>query len=525
MLILEANHIEKSINDRKLLDVTHLQIHYEDRIGVVGRNGSGKTTLLSILAGEIEADKGEVKTSASRYFLPQLKETDTFRSGGEITKSYIDKALAMKAEILFADEPTTNLDTHNIKELEKHFSRYRGAIILVSHNRYFLDQICTKIWEIEDGEVKEIHGNYTSYVKQKELLRRQQQEEYEKYITKKKQLERAVTIKEQKAQKMIKPPSKQMGTSESRIWKMQHATKQKKMHQNIKALETRVEKLERVKKPKDYPAVKMKLSNQDQIQGRNVLRVKDLSVSFGNHVLWTDASFTIKGGEKAAIIGNNGVGKTTLLKQILERVPAVTISPAAKIGYFSQNLDTLDTHVSILENVMSTAIQDETTVRTVLARLHFYREDVYKEVQVLSGGERVKVAFAKLFVSDYNTLILDEPTNYLDIDAIEALEELLINYEGAVLFVSHDCRFVQNIASKIIELSDQKVIEFLGSYKAFRERSQETERDYMKEELLKIEIKLTQMISEMNDEASNELEKEFQMLIHKRNQLRNQVNN
>lgn len=266
-------------------------------------------------------------------------------------------------------------------------------------------------------------------------------------------------------------------------------------------------------------------SNQDQIQGRNVLRVKDLSVSFGNHVLWTDASFTIKGGEKAAIIGNNGVGKTTLLKQILERVPAVTISPAAKIGYFSQNLDTLDTHVSILENVMSTAIQDETTVRTVLARLHFYREDVYKEVQVLSGGERVKVAFAKLFVSDYNTLILDEPTNYLDIDAIEALEELLINYEGAVLFVSHDCRFVQNIASKIIELSDQKVIEFLGSYKAFRERSQETERDYMKEELLKIEIKLTQMISEMNDEASNELEKEFQMLIHKRNQLRNQVNN
>ncbi|UAC49882.1 Vga family ABC-F type ribosomal protection protein [Bacillus aquiflavi] len=524
MIVLEANHIEKTIKDRKLLDIKQIQIRYKDRIGVVGRNGSGKTTLLSILSGETEADKGEVKTNASRYFLPQLKETDTFKSGGEVTKSYIDKALATKAEILFVDEPTTNLDARAIEELEKHFIRYRGAIILVSHNRYFLDQVCTKILELEDGKIKEYIGNYTSYVEQKEMLRRKQQEEYEKYIAKKRQLERAKKLKEQKAQRMIKPPSKRMGTSESRIWKMEHATKQKKMHQNIKALETRAEKLEHVEKPKELPPIKMNLLNCEQIQGRHMISVKNASVNFDNHLLWKDAFFVIKGGEKVAIIGNNGVGKTTMLKQILERVPAVTISPVAKIGYFSQNLDILDSQESILENVMSTSIQDETTVRTVLARLHFYRDDVYKEVNVLSGGERVKVAFAKLFVSDCNTLILDEPTNYLDIDAVEALEDLLINYKGAVIFVSHDSRFVGNIATKIIEISQQKVTGFTGSYKEFKERNQQTERDNIKDELLKVEVKLTQIISELNGESSDKLEQEFQMLINKRNSLRNQLN-
>lgn len=523
VMILEAKNIELTIKDRKLLDIDQLYIHNMDRIGVVDRNGSGKTTLLSILSGEIEADKGEVMTTVSRYYLPQLQKMDTFKSGGEITKCYIDKALATKAEILFADEPTTNLDARSIEELEKHLIRYRGTIVLVSHNRYFLDQICTKIWEIEEGNIKEFIGNYTNYVEQKELLRRKQKDEYEKFITKKRQLERATKLKEQNAKKMIKPPSKRMGTSESRLYKMEYATKQKKMHQNIKALETRVEKLENVKKPKELPAIKMNLPNGEQILGRNVVRVKNLSVNFEDHVLWRDASFVIKGGEKVAIIGNNGSGKTTLLKQILLRVPKVSISPAVKIGYFSQKIDILENKKTILENVKSTSPYPEDIVRTVLARLHFFGEDVYKSIEVLSGGERVKVAFAKVFLSDMNVLVMDEPTNYLDIETVEALERLLMNYEGTVIFVSHDSCFVDNIATKIIEISQQKVTEFTGSYKEFKERNQKTEHDYIKDELLKVEVKLTQIISELNSKSSGKLEQEFQMLINKRNNLRNRL--
>lgn len=322
---------------------------------------------------------------------------------------------------------------------------------------------------------------------------------------------------------MIKPPSKRMGTSESRLYKMEYATKQKKMHQNIKALETRVEKLENVKKPKELPAIKMNLPNGEQILGRNVVRVKNLSVNFEDHVLWRDASFVIKGGEKVAIIGNNGSGKTTLLKQILLRVPKVSISPAVKIGYFSQKIDILENKKTILENVKSTSPYPEDIVRTVLARLHFFGEDVYKSIEVLSGGERVKVAFAKVFLSDMNVLVMDEPTNYLDIETVEALERLLMNYEGTVIFVSHDSRFVDNIATKIIEISQQKVTEFTGSYKEFKERNQKTEHDYIKNELLKVEVKLTQIISELNSKSSEKLEQAFQMLINKRNNLRNRL--
>lgn len=236
------------------------------------------------------------------------------------------------------------------------------------------------------------------------------------------------------------------------------------MHRNTKSLETRIDKLNHVEKIKELPSIKMDLPNREQFHGRNVISLKNLSIKFNNQFLWRDASFVIKGGEKVAIIGNNGVGKTTLLKLILEKVESVIISPSVKIGYVSQNLDVLQSHKSILENVMSTSIQDETIARIVLARLHFYRNDVHKEINVLSGGEQIKVAFAKLFVSDCNTLILDEPTNYLDIDAVEALEELLITYEGVVLFASHDKKFIQNLAEQLLIIENNKVKKFEGTY-------------------------------------------------------------
>ncbi|TCP29952.1 pleuromutilin/lincosamide/streptogramin A transport system ATP-binding/permease protein [Scopulibacillus darangshiensis] len=524
MIILEANHIKKMIGDRELFAIEQVRIQSGDRIGLVGRNGSGKTTLFNVLTGVLEADEGAVVTTARHYLLPQLKKTNHLKSGGEVTKGYIDKALAAKPDILFADEPTTNLDIDHIQELEQHLKRFQGAIVLVSHDRSFLDQICNKLWELEDGELTEFNGNYSYYLDQKELLRKQHQGKYEKYVEKKKQLERAKQIKEQKAVKMIKPPSKSMGTSESRIWKMQHATKQKKMHQNIKAIDTRMEKLEKVEKPKELPMVKLDIPNEEAIKGRTVVRVKKLSAGYGDRVLWKDASFAVKGGEKVAIIGKNGSGKTTLLKRILDHPVEVTHSPAAKIGYFSQNLDILNKEISILENVKATAVFPEELIRTVLARLHFLQEDVFKPIEVLSGGERVKVAFAKVFLSDMNVLVMDEPTNYLDIDTVEALEKLLIDYKGTVIFVSHDRRFVGHIATKVIEIEEQNIIEFTGPYQEYLESKQKKGHDDRQDQLLRIETKLTEVIGRLSMEPpSEELEIEYQAVLAERNQLKEKL--
>lgn len=442
-------------------------------------------------------------------------------SGGEKTRFKLAEGFQDQCSLMLVDEPTSNLDIEGIELITNTFKEYRDTFLVVSHDRIFLDQVCTKIFEIENGYIREFIGNYTNYIEQKEMLLRKQQEEYEKYNSKRKQLEQAIKLKENKAQGMIKPPSKTMGTSESRIWKMQHATKQKKMHRNTKSLETRIDKLNHVEKIKELPSIKMDLPNREQFHGRNVISLKNLSIKFNNQFLWRDASFVIKGGEKVAIIGNNGVGKTTLLKLILEKVESVIISPSVKIGYVSQNLDVLQSHKSILENVMSTSIQDETIARIVLARLHFYRNDVHKEINVLSGGEQIKVAFAKLFVSDCNTLILDEPTNYLDIDAVEALEELLITYEGVVLFASHDKKFIQNLAEQLLIIENNKVKKFEGTYIEYLKIKDKpklnTNEKELKEKKMILEMQISSLLSkismEENEEKNKELDEKYKLKL------------
>ncbi|MFA6881777.1 MAG: ATP-binding cassette domain-containing protein, partial [Aminobacterium sp.] len=206
------------------------------------------------------------------------------------------------------------------------------------------------------------------------------------------------------------------------------------------------------------------LSNAETFKGRVILRIEDVSGVIEGRILWDKASFHIYGGEKLAIIGPNGSGKTTFIKKIINRDKGITVAPSVKIGYFSQNLSVIDLKKTILENVRSSSRQNETIIRTVLARLHFFRDDVYKQAHVLSGGERVKVALAKVLLSDINTLILDEPTNYLDIHATDALESLLKEYEGTVIFVSHDRRLVENVATKVCVIENKKmnIVAFLS---------------------------------------------------------------
>lgn len=521
MTILEANHLKIYMKDRLLFETEKLQIQAEDRIGIVGKNGSGKTTLLEALTGKHNIDSGTVKAYVTVTLLPQLKNMDSTKSGGEVTQDYIKAAIAENPALLLADEPTTNLDTSHVEWLEKIFSRWQGALLIVSHDRTFLDKTVTKIWEIADGKINEYIGNYTAYSEQKELEQRQHELAYQKYEQQKRQLEEALDEKMKKAERATKKP-KNVSASEASITgaKPYFAKKQKKMQKTAKSIETRLSKLEKVEKLKKAAPIKMKLPNEQQFKNKIIIRAANIPGKFGKRVLWNQTSFHIKGGDKLAIIGPNGSGKTTLLKKIISGETGITISPAVKIGYFSQKLDVLKEEKSILDNVKETAIQDEAFIRTVLARLHFYREDVYKPISVLSGGERVKVALAKSFVSDMNTFILDEPTNFLDIEAVEALETLLEAYEGTVIFVSHDRTFISKVATKIMEIKNKEIIHFEGSYEDYQQYEPKMERDSLEDQLLVLNTKITEVLSKLSIEPSQELEDEFQKLLKEKRELK-----
>src|SRR5690554_6358797 len=353
MILLEAHNIKHYVKDRLLFDFPELRIHKEDRIGFVGANGSGKTTLLNVLAGEVVAESGNVIRHVHIELLPQLKRTDTTKSGGEVTQEYINKAFIHDQGILFADEPTTNLDEQHIEWLEKKLKEWQGAYVIVSHDRAFLDATCETIWEIEDGKLKVYSGNYSEYMEQKSRELEHQRSEYEKYESKKRQLEEALKLKEQKAEKATKKPKK-VSSSEAKITgaKPYFAKKQKKLQKTGKAIEKRLEKLEKVEKVKEEVTVKMDVPNAELVKNRIILRVEDVIGKVGKRVLWKKASFYVRGGDKLAIVGPNGSGKTTLLRKIVSQDdPGVNVSPSVKIGYFSQNLSILEVQKTILENV------------------------------------------------------------------------------------------------------------------------------------------------------------------------------
>ncbi|SHN30858.1 pleuromutilin/lincosamide/streptogramin A transport system ATP-binding/permease protein [Gracilibacillus kekensis] len=526
-MLLEISNAHLAVAARTLIEIDHLEIHKGDRIGLIGKNGSGKTTFLQAILNNEMFEKGEVNIFTTIDLLPQLKQQIGSKSGGEITQNYIQQAFTLKHELLLADEPTTHLDKQHIEWVEKTFKHWQGAFVVVSHDRSFLDTVCNKVWELDQQRITEYKGNYQQYQKQKKLELLHHQTEYEKYQSKKQQLERALRLKNEKAARATKKP-KNVSTSEASITgaKPYFAKKQKKLQQTSKSIETRLEKLEKVDKPYEEKALKMSLPQQEKISGRTIIRVENLDGRIGNITLWEKANFHVKGGDKVAIIGNNGSGKTTLIRKLLNQSNEVQFSPSCQIAYFKQDLSILNSDTSILENIMADSLYKETLIRTVLARLHFYREDVHKKVDVLSGGEKVKVTLAKIFLSNSNTLLLDEPTNFLDIEATEALEQLLIEYEGTILFVSHDRRFVERVATKIVEIKEKKMISFDGDYREYLlNRMVPTEHDDTKDKLLAVETKITEVLGRLSIEPSEQLEKEFQDLLKKKQRLSNRRNN
>lgn len=521
MPVLEIHELKYYIQNRLLLDLSQLKVFENDRIGLIGRNGSGKTTLLQALSGKMNTSKRNISQHVQVELLPQLKQVETVKSGGEVTQDYVQQALMSQAGLLLADEPTTHLDLTHIKWVEEKLREWHGALIIVSHDRAFLDALCTSIWELDKGKVKIYKGNYTDYTTQKEIELNQAAQAFDMYQQEKKHLIEAMRQKEEAAKRATKKP-KHLSSSEARIkgTKTYYSNKQKKLRKSVKAIKSRLDSLDEVKKVTELPPIKMDLPHSRRFKNKVILRADHVEGRINDRILFKSANFYMHGGDKLAIIGENGSGKTTLIKKIMAREKGITLSSAVKIGYFAQDLNILNEEKSILENVQSSSSHDQTLIRTVLARMHFFEDDVYKPVKVLSGGERVRVALSKVFVSDVNVLVLDEPTNFLDIESLEALESLLSSYEGSLIVISHDREFINGIANCLLEIRDQELHYFKGTYQAYQSRKGQVDSDTGETDLLLLETKITDVLSRLSIEPTDALEKEFQELMKKKRGLK-----
>ena len=521
-ILLEAGSVELSFGPRTILEIKELKIYDGDRIGLIGENGAGKTTLLRVLSGEREPDAGTVRRFSEIAVIRQMGDADgesdarlrsefdaqEYReglSGGEQTRRRIAAALSMRAHLLFADEPTTDLDAEGAAQLRRELAAYDGAMVLVSHDRSLLDALCTKIWHLEDGKINEFPGNYTDYRAELERRRAFQQFEYEQYRGEQARLRASIQGNRERASQMKKAPTR-MGNSEARLHKLDSRQISEQLHKARRQLESRLSHMEVKERPREDAAVRMELGASRPVAAKAALEVRGLRLRAGEKSLLAGAALTLPTGTRTALVGPNGCGKTTLMRALAGRAAgdgrllvgeaegssdrAIRFNPAVRVGWFDQShQSTLDPGRSALENVMRQSAHAESDVRTVLARLNLRGDDVFKPVGVLSGGERGRVALAKLLLSEANLLLLDEPTNHLDVFALEALQEMLSGYRGTLLFVSHDAAFSEAVATRFARFEGEKLVSFEETQARQAEREQ---RDRAAEQAL-LEISVLQM--------------------------------
>lgn len=509
MQIMNAQHIHYSIGDRTILDIKELTIHHRDRIGLIGKNGEGKSLLLNYLVGNTD-ETPIVDFFGSVGFFQQLNHHIEFGdswnhlSGGEKTQAKLDEIFHQNHDLLFLDEPTNNLDWNRIEDLEARLKAFKGAFLIVSHDRKLLDAVCTKIIDLNNGEITEYKGNFSDYEEAKNLKVKQQYEEHESYLKEKKRLTDRMRQKEQQAKGMRKPPAR-MGNSEWQLYKNKAAGKQKKVERVSKVIQDRIDRLEKVDKPFEWDDIKMDYVLSEPIHRKQVLMAKKLTKTINERKLYEIESLKLPTGSKTAFIGPNGSGKTTLIQQLLSMDGEIDIPKQVKIGHFEQALEKLPEDKSVLEYVQKDSHLPQHLVRIILGRLRFFEEDVHKRIGVLSGGERVKTALAKLLTGDYNVLILDEPTNHLDLEAISALEGLIRDYPGTALYVTHDRRFVEKTADHLWILDKETVSMFSGSLQEwYKSLEQPTVVDEDSYDLMALETKLTELISRLSMPGPND---------------------
>lgn len=479
-LIIKARKIDIEYNGKQILDIDDLEIYSYDKIGIVGKNGVGKTTLLKILLEQIKLEQAEIKTYGKISYIPQLEQIKINHvedkailgklnvhnvignelSGGEETKLKIAKALAENSDAIFADEPTCNLDNESIKYITNTLKYYAGSVVVISHDRYFLDEIVNKIWEIENGQITEYWGNYTQYLEQKEQENQTRIRKYEQYVNEKQRLEKIVDEKLKQAQKVGKRKNKKNTENGGRLAHQKSTgSKEKALHKSAKVIEKRIEKLEEISKPAKERQIHFNISSSLEMYNPIPIMSDNLNKKVSNKIIFENAKFKIPLGKKVAITGANGSGKTTLLKMILNKEEGIEISPKVQIGYFAQNGYKFEKEQNVLEFLRKTSDYPISEIRSMIAMLGIEQNVINREMKTLSGGEAIKILLCKMLLGRYNVLIMDEPNNYLDIQSIVALENLMQQYKGTIIFVSHDKRLVENVADIIYEIKDNKIIE------------------------------------------------------------------
>lgn len=460
-MILNVSMLSKAYVGKTVLKDVSFHLEDKEKAAIVGINGSGKTTLLRCILGIEEADEGSIAFSKEKkmdYLAQQHADIETENedydtlSGGQKTRKRLEEILQEKPDLLILDEPTNHLDIGSIQWLEKVLKRYDGAVLLVSHDRYFLDKIVTKVIDLERGKVRMYQGNYSAYAEKKRQLREAEWKAFQN---------QQAEIKHQEAV----------------IEKLKQFNREK----SIKRAESRekmLSKVERLEKPEELENEMKLLFSPRESSGNDVLMAKELGKSYDGRRLFSHGTFSLQRGEHVALIGDNWTGKTTLLKILNGLIQAdegeFRLGSKVKIAYYDQEHAVLHMEKTLFEEIQDTYPEmNNTKVRNVLAAFLFTGDDVYKRIQDLSGGEQGRVSLAKLMLSDANFLILDEPTNHLDIQGKEVLEEAIRNYEETVLYVSHDRYFINKTATRIIELFSNRFDNYIGNYDYYIEKKED----------------------------------------------------
>lgn len=536
-MILACQNISKSFGTDVVIENVSFHIEENEKTAIVGINGAGKSTLLKIIIGEMTADTGEVTIARGKSigYLAQYQDKDsnetiyhevlhacdslieqeeklrkmeedmqyvaqeeldaymeqyyrfshefelagglTFRSeingvlkglgfeekdftkrmselsGGQKTRVALGRLLVMKPDIIMLDEPTNHLDMESIAWLENYLLNYKGTVIIVAHDRYFLDRVVTKVVELSRHVATVFPGNYTAYAKQKAV---QRESLWKQYYNQQREIKHQEEV----------------------IAKLKSFNREKSVRR-AESREKNLEKIDRLEKPSDEKT-DIHITLEPQIvSGKDVLAVRELSKAY-EHPLFTNINFEIKRGEKTALIGNNGTGKTTILKIINGLVEAdsgqIKLGTNVNIGYYDQEHQNLEAENTIFAEISDAyPDMDHTRIRNVLAAFLFTEDDVFKRIKDLSGGERGRVSLAKLMLSNANFLILDEPTNHLDITSKEILETALLSYTGTVLYVSHDRYFINKTAGRILDLKNEHVVNYIGNYDYYLEKKEDME--------------------------------------------------
>ncbi|WP_226530371.1 ABC-F family ATP-binding cassette domain-containing protein [Metabacillus niabensis] len=577
MILLQINQLSKYFGADPILSNIKLEVQTRDKIALVGRNGAGKSTLLKIISGAMSYDSGEIikpkdvsigylaqdtglesqlsiwdemnlvfkhlksmeedmrkleqrmttvdPNSETQKFEQLLKEYDKLQvkfkeeggyqyeadirsvlhglgfssfdpetkisslSGGQKTRLALGKLLLTKPDLLILDEPTNHLDIETLTWLEQYLQNYLGAILIVSHDRYFLDKIVNQVYEISRNTSTRFIGNYSNYLKQKA-------ENYEKEVKSfERQQEEVAKLKDFIQRNIARASTTKLAQSRRK----------------------KLEKMELMSKPLgDEKSANFQFDIERQ-SGNDVLKATDISVSYDkHHPIISNISFSISRGDSIALVGPNGIGKSTLLKSIVQKLDALTgnfsLGSHVQIGYYDQQQADLTSNKRVLDELWDEYPQQtEKEIRTVLGNFLFSGDDVLKPVSTLSGGEKARLALSKLMLQKANFLILDEPTNHLDLDSKEILENALIDFPGTILFVSHDRYFINRIATKVFELSSHNLTEYLGDYDYFltkKEEILELER-LAEEEKNNVSHKISSSASEgkLNYQQEKELKK------------------